>query len=491
MGGRPARRHDHLGRRARRRADGRAGRLDRARRGAADPVAERHRRRRPRDRARRDRPARVGYESNDASVLTNVSSDHLDLQGIHTLPELAEVKSTICRITKPDGWVVLNADDPLSPRSPGGSRPRSPSSRSTRARPSSGATSRRRGPGLLVLRAGWLVEAEGERDDPTSSRSGACRSRSAGWRATTSPMPSPPPAAARGLGATLEQVRDGLADFRPSAERSPGRLNLYRLGRPRRHRRLRPQRGRASRPSSTSPRGSPPAPRVGPRRSPRSSGRPATGRTTRCAGSGGSRRSGRSGSRSSRRSLPARPDRGVRGRRAARRVSEGRWRQPRRRPGLRARRRRRSGRSSTARPATGRTAGGRMAPRVIVLMCHEEREAVFELLATLGARPVDVASELTELVPRLQGRPRRRLSPRRSDRPDRSRRGARQCPQDRLVRPRALDGASSAGVGGRTYAPVLVGGCSTMEMAIGIALMVIAALEIIGILSGWCSRTAR
>ena len=55
----------------------------------------------------------VGYESNEASVLTNVSSDHLDLQGIHTLPELAEVKSTICRITVPDGWVVLNADDPL------------------------------------------------------------------------------------------------------------------------------------------------------------------------------------------------------------------------------------------------------------------------------------------------------------------------------------------------------------------------------------------
>src|SRR6186997_1841541 len=54
----------------------------------------------------------VGYESNDASVLTNVSSDHLDLQGIHTLPELAEVKSTICRITRPDGWVVLNGDDP-------------------------------------------------------------------------------------------------------------------------------------------------------------------------------------------------------------------------------------------------------------------------------------------------------------------------------------------------------------------------------------------
>jgi cyanophycin synthetase len=52
----------------------------------------------------------MGYESNEVGVLTNVSSDHLDLQGIHTLPELAEVKSTVVRVTKPDGWCVLNAD---------------------------------------------------------------------------------------------------------------------------------------------------------------------------------------------------------------------------------------------------------------------------------------------------------------------------------------------------------------------------------------------
>ena len=58
-------------------------------------------------------------------MFTNVSSDHLDLQGIHTLPELAEVKSTICRVTKPDGWVVLNADDPLvADRRPPGPGPR-------------------------------------------------------------------------------------------------------------------------------------------------------------------------------------------------------------------------------------------------------------------------------------------------------------------------------------------------------------------------------
>ena len=46
-------------------------------------------------------------------------------------------------------------------------------------------------------------------------------------------------------------------------------------------------------------------------------------------------------------------------------------------------------------------------PRVIVLLCHEEREEVFQLLESLGARPIDVATELTSLVPRLQERPRR------------------------------------------------------------------------------------
>jgi len=54
----------------------------------------------------------IGVLRNDVAVVTNVSADHLDLQGIHTVDQLAEVKSTITRITRPDGWDVLNADDP-------------------------------------------------------------------------------------------------------------------------------------------------------------------------------------------------------------------------------------------------------------------------------------------------------------------------------------------------------------------------------------------
>jgi cyanophycin synthetase len=46
----------------------------------------------------------IGVLHNDVAVVTNVSADHLDLHGIRTLDQLAEVKATITRITRPDGW---------------------------------------------------------------------------------------------------------------------------------------------------------------------------------------------------------------------------------------------------------------------------------------------------------------------------------------------------------------------------------------------------
>ena len=54
----------------------------------------------------------IGVVHNDVAVVTNVTEDHLDLQGIRTLDQLAEVKATITKITRPGGWAVLNADDP-------------------------------------------------------------------------------------------------------------------------------------------------------------------------------------------------------------------------------------------------------------------------------------------------------------------------------------------------------------------------------------------
>jgi cyanophycin synthetase len=102
----------------------------------------------------------LAYESNEASVLTNISADHLDLQGLHTLPELAEVKSVICRVTRPSGAVVLNADDPLLV--PVARRVRAPvtffSLRPNGARIRSHL---KRGGTAFVLEDGWIVERVG------------------------------------------------------------------------------------------------------------------------------------------------------------------------------------------------------------------------------------------------------------------------------------------------------------------------------------------
>jgi cyanophycin synthetase len=174
----------------------------------------------------------LGYESNDASVLTNVSSDHLDLGGIHTLAELAELKATVCRVTRSEGWVVLNADDPLVAAVARRVRANvawftltdgSGLSRHARSR-ARGDRSRR-----YAVEGGALVEREDGTVRPLLpvadvpiALGGLARHNVANALAAA--------AGARAMGATREQVAAGLRDFRPSRDLSPGRLNVFALG---------------------------------------------------------------------------------------------------------------------------------------------------------------------------------------------------------------------------------------------------------------------
>ena len=345
----------------------------------------------------------VGYESNEASVLTNVSSDHLDLQGIHTLPELAEVKSTICRITVPDGWVVLNADDPLVAAV--ARRVKAHVALFTLEGDGSAvvARHRERGGRAYLVRDGTIVEANGATETPIVDVArvpitigGLARHNVANALAAAG--------GARGLGATIAEVRDGFISFAPTAERSPGRLNLFRVG---------------SRvvivDFAHNEAGVGAVLDVAQGIAAGAAGRAAP--ITAIIGTAGDRPDdtlrgiGRIAAERAQRVAIKQTLRYLRGRTAESVVGE-------LLVGIVA-----GGGDATAVPiydsetdalraelngAAGRSNGGRAdSARVIVLMCHEDRDGVFELLKSLGARPVDVASELTELVPRLQGRPRR------------------------------------------------------------------------------------
>ncbi len=55
----------------------------------------------------------LGFEHCDIGIVTNIAADHLGLKDIHTLEDLANVKSTVPRSVRAGGYAILNADDEL------------------------------------------------------------------------------------------------------------------------------------------------------------------------------------------------------------------------------------------------------------------------------------------------------------------------------------------------------------------------------------------
>ena len=54
----------------------------------------------------------LGFDACDVGVLLNIASDHLGERDIHTLDDLARCKTVVVDAVRPDGYCVLNADDP-------------------------------------------------------------------------------------------------------------------------------------------------------------------------------------------------------------------------------------------------------------------------------------------------------------------------------------------------------------------------------------------
>ena len=167
----------------------------------------------------------VGVAYNDVSVVTNISADHLGIDGIDTLDQLAEVKAVITKITKPDGWCVLNADDPRTFAMRLGTKaqiwvftrdPDSPSGRSVLSE----------GGRMTTLLDGWICVLRPGADplpvvqvvDVPMTLAGLSRVNVENVLAVTS--------ATLALGFSVEQVSDGLRSFEPSTK-NPGRMNIW------------------------------------------------------------------------------------------------------------------------------------------------------------------------------------------------------------------------------------------------------------------------
>ncbi|WP_354527639.1 Mur ligase family protein [Nakamurella sp. UYEF19] len=170
----------------------------------------------------------VGTAANDVSVVTNISADHLGLLGVHTIEQLAEVKSVVARITKASGWTVLNADDPLVRQMRSVSRARPWFYSPDPDNPYLDEALEAGGKAITVIDGDIVVLSRGL--DPTTvlpvqdvplTLAGTSRVNVSNTLAAT--------AAALGVGATLEAVRCGLRSFTAGADHNAGRLNVYLL----------------------------------------------------------------------------------------------------------------------------------------------------------------------------------------------------------------------------------------------------------------------
>jgi cyanophycin synthetase len=169
----------------------------------------------------------MGVLHNDVAVVTNVSEDHLGLQGVHTIDQLAEVKSAITRITRREGWDVLNADDPrvLAMRRQATGRiwlfsmdADHPAIRDVLAEGGRATT-------VLDGRIGWLEHHDVHPLIPTVdvpvTLAGISRVNVQNAMAAAS--------AALALGLPQGSVVKGLKSFVLDPERNPGRANLFSL----------------------------------------------------------------------------------------------------------------------------------------------------------------------------------------------------------------------------------------------------------------------
>lgn len=171
----------------------------------------------------------IGLTRNDVSVVTNVTADHLGLQGIDTVDQLAEVKAVVPRITRRKGWSVLNGDDPrvFAMRHLIKARPwvftRDAESPAIREVLTAG------GRATTVI-DGWVSVLTPDADpdplveltDVPMTLAGLSRFNVENTLAAAS--------AALAIGIDRDVVVEGLRSFLPDAEHNPGRMNFFSVG---------------------------------------------------------------------------------------------------------------------------------------------------------------------------------------------------------------------------------------------------------------------
>jgi cyanophycin synthetase len=170
----------------------------------------------------------LGFDYCDVGVVLNVQADHLGLGDIDTLEQLTDLKAVVAESARPDGYAVLNADDPMVVSI----------SEQVKAQVAyfsmdgensiikqhierGGLAAVYENGYLSILKGDWTLRIEQAVNVPITLDGKANFMIANALAASLA-------AFAQGIG--IEQIRTALTSFRSSVSQTPGRMNLFNLG---------------------------------------------------------------------------------------------------------------------------------------------------------------------------------------------------------------------------------------------------------------------
>ncbi len=170
----------------------------------------------------------LGFEATNVGVVLNVAADHLGIGDIDTIEQLADLKSVVAEAVLPDGYAVLNADDrrvaAMSDKTKANIAyfTMNPNSELVRKHIQQGGVAAVYENGYLsIVKGDWTHRIERAEQIPLTMGGRAPFMIANALAASL---------AAFVQNVTIEQIRSGLRTFRASVSQTPGRMNLFNLG---------------------------------------------------------------------------------------------------------------------------------------------------------------------------------------------------------------------------------------------------------------------
>lgn len=171
----------------------------------------------------------LAFDKCDVGVVLNVSADHLGLGDIDSLEQMAKLKSVVAESARPNGYAILNADDPLVAamadrvKSQVAYFSMNPENELVRSHTQQGGLAAVYENGYLsILKGDWTLRIEQAVNLPVTMAGRAPFMIANALAASL---------AAFAEGVSIEAIRSALTTFRASVKQTPGRMNLFNLGR--------------------------------------------------------------------------------------------------------------------------------------------------------------------------------------------------------------------------------------------------------------------